>query len=382
LIVTITEGVGLLPQAAFLSSALRELGFEPSLLATDFCTTQDGFQTAVRQAMPSAIVFPDALEWREILVTLSGFACDTITGPVAVLTTVPEASRPDGFGDRVTFLADGDPAALAKALGVRARPLDLARIPMDYGLFGGAAALDRAMTASLFGDVGTAPLLASRADARLVSGTAALARLEGPLAGGGVALSDETALAPLHGVQSGVRRVEWWDRFFDTRSRLGLLRDVWRTGIRQSVRLAADAAEPSTLEALRSVGVDRVVFECGEDAGPEAEAAERCHAAGLEAGALLVIGLPAETAAAAARRCETLRRAAIDRVRVVPFEPAGGTPAWERCVSEGWWPPKDHRWNRELYQPLEQPQAAEYPKVLEEALMLVADVEARSGAGT
>ena len=274
-------------------------------------------------------MFVDALEWREILVTLTGFACETISGRVLVATSVPAGSAPSGFAERVDFVSDGDAAALAQRLGARGRSFDLARIPLDYDLFGGAAALDRAMSASLFGDVGTAPLLASRPDPRRVSPVAALARLEGPVAGGPVVLTPETALAPLRAVQSAVRRVEWWDRSFEP-SWMPLLEEVWRLGVRQSVRLRPELASGGALAEFKRLGVRRIVFECAaKDVAPEAEAAERCHAAGLEAGVLLVIGIPGETAAVCAARCEKLRRAGIDRVRVVPFEPTGGTEAWE-----------------------------------------------------
>jgi hypothetical protein len=380
LIVTITEGVGLLPQAAFLSSALRELGFETRLLATDFCTTQDGFQTEVKEAMPDVVVFIDAVEWREILVTLTGFACETTPVPVLLSTTLPAGEAPAGFPSRVRVVQDGDLAALADAAGVRPKPIDLGRIGLDYALFGGAPALDRAMATSLFGDTGTVALLAQRVAPKAASGTAALARLEGAVPNGPVSLAGDVALRPLTDLGAAVRQVEWWDRRFDAADH-PLLEAVWRTGLRQSVRLAPEDAKGQTLADLKARGVYRVVFDC-EAASPAAVVAAIgfCHGAGLQAGALLVIGIPGETWAITAARCEALREVGIDRVRVVPFEPAGGTETLDRCVAKGWWPPKDHRWNRELYQPLEQPEAAEYAKVLEEALMLVADVEARCGA--
>jgi hypothetical protein len=394
-VVTITEGLGLLPQAAFLGSALRELGFEPGLLPTDFCTTQDGFQTAIKEEPPAAVLFVDALEWREILVTLSQFACDAVGCPVVIASSVPRRIAPSGFPERVKFVAEGDGTGLARALGVGGAPPGPEALPLDYALFGGAAALDRAMTASLFGDLGRAALLAARGEPGRVSPTAALARLEAAVEGGPFPLSREAALAPLAALGAAVRSVEWWDRSWDP-ANLGLLDSVWKTGLRQSVRLRPDAATPAFLGDLKRRGVARVVFECDAledapdlrlpgaagDAREVAEAARRCADAGLPAGVLLVVGLPGETAAKTDGRCDRLRASRVDRVRAVPFEPAGGTEAWDRLVARGWWPPKTDRWNRELYQPLSQPEAAEYPRVLEAALMLVADLEAACGART
>jgi hypothetical protein len=391
LIVTVTEGVELLPQAAFASSSLRSLGFEPQLLATDFCTARDGFQTAVRAAAPAAVVIIDGVEWREILSTLAGFACDVTRGPVVVLTSVPSIPAPGDFPSRVKFVEDGDARSLGSALGAKAS-LDHRELALDYGLFGGRALLTRAMGSSLFGDLGTVALLSSRADLRAASPTAALARLEAPLSGGGVSLTSGTALSPLMDLSSAARAVEWWDRDGVDPALLDQVKA--RFGLPQSVRVPRHLSDRVFPEYARKHGVTRLVFECDaldeaqelrvpESGGTGEEVAagiRNAKLAGLETGVLLVIGVPGETAALAAARCERLRKADPDRVRVVPFEPTGGSQAWDECVASGSWPPRENRWNREIYQPLSQPESKEYSNVLEEALMLVASVETRSRA--
>jgi hypothetical protein len=375
LIVTITEGVELQPQAAFLSSALRALGFKPELLPTDFCTTQDSFQTAVRASNPDAVLFVDALEWREILATLSGFAVEAIAGPVVV--------------DQ----APGDLAALRAALRTEPGPVPpLTSLPLDYALFGGAALVGRAMGCSLFGDVGTVALLATRPVGG--SPTAAIARLEGPvspLLRDSQIIEEHAALAPLEALRGSVRAVEWWDEPEARPIYAARVKEM--LGCPQTCRSRTDYPMDE-FDQLRADGITRVVYDCDaiDDlpelrlpgaAGPTgsvAAAAVNTKKCGLEVGVLFVIGLPGERALHTKARCDLLRRAGIDRVRVVPFEPTGGTPTYDWCVERGLWPPKDNRWNRELYQPLEQPQKAEWPMILEEALMLVADVEARAGA--
>jgi hypothetical protein len=387
LIVTITEGVELLPQAAFLSSALRGLGLEPRLLATDFCTTQDGFQTAVTEAQPSAVLFVDALEWREILVTLTGFALEVISAPVIIATALAPESRPSGFDSRVTFVADGDFAALAAALGVEARPIDVSKLPLDYGLFGGPGLLARAMGCSLFGDLGVLPVLASRPRPKDTSPTAAVARLEGALSSGPVAIEHRASLL------AGAVGVELWDRSLPA----GALSRVIPRSAAPSLTVRLLPAElPRLREEWGDERVTRIALECDAlDEAPElrlpnaagtasevAAAAGLAKLAGLEIGVLLVIGLPGETVAHTKARCDRLRELGIARVRVVPFEPAGGTAAWDWCVDKHLWPPAENRWNRELYQPLRQPESTEYPGVLEEALGFVAEVEAQAGAST
>jgi hypothetical protein len=394
LIVTITEGIEFQPQAAFLSSALKALGFETKLLQTDFCTTQDSFQTAVREAKPDAVLFMDALEWREILATLSGFAVNTTSGPVVVVTALDVISKPGGFEERVEFVADGEPSVLAAALGVDAERVRVATLPLDYGLYGGPDFVRRGMGCSLFGDVGTVALLASRP---VLGGafcpTAALLRLEAPVPDSinrTLVLEEWAALTPLEILKGHVRAVEWWEPEVLPRHAARVKQVL---GCPQTCRLATCNPSHEEADDLRRDGVTRVVYDCdvlddaaalpwdvAAPASTVAGAAVFAKQHGLEVGVLLVIGLPGETALHTKARCDLLRKAGIDRVRVIPFEPAGGTPAYDWCIERGLWPPKENRWNRELYQPLEQPQKPEWPRILEEALMLVADVEARAGA--
>jgi hypothetical protein len=387
LIVTVTEGVELLPQAAFASSSLRSLGFDPVLLPTDFCTAQDGFQTAVRAADPAAVVFVDGAEWREILATLAGFACGTTSGPVVVMTSLPAATFPDDFPARAAFIPDGDGAALARVLGAKAGGAPPpGSLPLDYRLFGGEAILRRAMGCSLFAETGSIALLASRPPARETSPTAALARLEGPSSAGRVTIDPAAAQAPLAALGGAARAVEWWDRSFRP-AHDPLLAEARRLGLRQTVRLFPKDATEGRLASLREAGVSRIAIECDAldgkpslpgAAGTAADAASaiaRARAGGLDAGVLLVVGLPGETAALARDRRARLEQARPSRVRVVPFEPAGGTEAWSWCVARKLWPPRENRWNREIHQPLEQPESGDYAAVLEEALTLLALVE-------
>jgi hypothetical protein len=389
LIVTVTEGVDLQPQAAFASRAMRTLGFDPRPLPTDFCTTREAFQTAVASANPAALVFVDALEWREIVATLSDCAREVSAAPILLLSSVPAAPAEADFPAGVTFVQDDGIAALAAALGAPRGDLDPRALALDYAVVGGRAALRRAMAASLFAEPRTVGLLARRPAVGAVAPTAALARLEAPVGAGPFVLDVEAALRPLDELGDAVAAVEWWDRSFDPASG-ALLRAVAGRGLRQSVRVLPAAASAAALKVLKRDGVTRVVFDCDAlDGAPDARvpgaaaaasdvvrAARIATEAGLEVGILLVIGLPGEGATRFRERRAALQAAAAAQVRVVPFEPAGGTEAWTWCVAAEVWPPADQRWNRELYQPLRQPQAGEYAEVLEGALRLVAETAA------
>ncbi|HYC76318.1 MAG TPA: hypothetical protein VEI02_01710, partial [Planctomycetota bacterium] len=390
------------PEAAFLASAARRLGLTPRLLATDFCTTRDGFLAAVREARPAGVVFFDAVEWREIVTLLAGFALEAGAPRVIVAgaSLADPATRPEPQAAGV--LAAPDLPSFARALGADGPAPAIAELPLDLDVFGGPALLDRALGASLFGDLGSVPLVAVRAPRSASSPCAASARFEGALADGRrEALPPAVAHAPLERVGAAAKAVEWWDRdAFD----LTLLHPAWakggaadrayfepvrERGLRQTVRLNARTPVPM-LETLAGFGVDRVVFDCDalEDRervpGATASAAEVARAAGearsvgLETGVLFCVGLPDETPDDTARRCDALRAADLDRLRVIPFEPTGGAAA-EWCRRRGAWPPEGARWNRELHHPLRQPHLGRdaFVRSFETALLLAAEIQTR-----
>ncbi len=395
LLVTIADGPELLPDAAFAAALLRRNGFRPERLATDFCTSQDAFQSRLRADRPSVVIFFDGAEWREIIDMLARFAAGVV--PATLVVTGDSLARDQGGGRRFASPLVEVPRLDDETL--RAWRADLgASEPhpptLDYALFGGADLLRRGMGCSLFGDPGTAALLARRGSRDVLSPAAMLARLEGTTGSAGIEIPDEAALAPLGSLGNAATSVEWWDRRFPI-ERDGLLRQVAATGRRQSVRLAPGDATPARLADLAGAGVTRVIFDCdvASDATPRlpgaqasaldvAAAVARARTAGLGSGVLFVIGLPGETATVTEARTAVIRRAAPERLRVVPFEPTGFTPAFDECCARGWWPPADNRWNRELYQPLNQPELGldNFPAVMEVSLALLAGIESHAGA--
>lgn len=97
----------------------------------------------------------------------------------------------------------------------------------------------------------------------------------------------------------------------------------------------------------------------------------------MEVGVLLVVGIPGETRARGRNRTEVLRRLLPQHVRCVPFEPTGGHPVFGSCVEQGWWPPQNEAWIREIIRPLAQPtlSAEEFILNWSDALNLHAEVE-------
>jgi hypothetical protein len=189
-----------------------------------------------------------------------------------------------------------------------------------------------------------------------------------------------------------VQRVEWWDRDVGA----ALLERVREAGGRvphQSVRLLPGGKDPGLISELRSLGVGRVVFDVdrltavaatpgsaatAEDLEPWMREARR---AGMEVGVLLAVGIPGESAASARSRLEVLRRLAPQRLRCVPFEPAGGHPVYADLKSRGLLPPEGERWNRELHRPLVQRgfDREDFVAAWSEALLLLAEIEAGGG---
>ncbi len=398
LLVTVADGPEFLPDAAFAASVLRAGGFETERLATDFCTTADAFQSRVRAAAPCTVVFVDGAEWREIINLLASSAAECGATSIVVVGDSLARETEAGGGRHWSvpiaecplltpaFLArlDGTEAATAKS------PADVSDVALDYAVFGGGALLRRGMGSSLFADVPVVALLARRGSRADMSPVAALARLEATSGFAGVDLSDEAALAPLGVIGARDWAVEWWDRRFPV-GRTSLLRAVADRGLNQSVRLLPADATDIRLAELRAAGVTRVVFDCdmldetdapvlpqcAGSAASVAEAVSRARRSGMEAGVLFVVGLPGETLAITRARCQILRTCRSARLRVVPFEPTGLSLATDLCVSRGLWPPADNRWNREIHQPLRQPELGEdlFPAIMEEALELLACVE-------
>jgi hypothetical protein len=404
LFATVPEGTEFAPETAFAASAARRLGLTPQIIATDFCTTEAGFQSAVASAAAYGVVFADAAEHREVIQGLAAFALRAGAERVVVIGASLAEDPPPDFGPGVRLVRSTRPSALAAALDLPAPADDsLATLPLDVDVYGGPALLDRALGCSLFGETDVAALIGVRGPRRESSPTAALARLEGALEDGRrELLLPAVAFHPLERLGAGVKRVEWLDRDFFEASLLhppwpgaeaadrAYLEPLRRRGLFQSVRVRANIPSPM-METLRDLGVGRVVFDCDalEDAerlpGARATATdvaagiETARALGLESGVLLTVGLPGETAAITAERCARLRSAGVARVRVTPFEPTGGAAAaW--CERRGLWPPLDQRWNRELFQPLRQPALGPdaFVRLYEVALAFAAETAVRA----
>ena len=405
LLVTIPEGTEFVPEVAFAASAARAMGLVPRIIATDFCTTEASFQSAVAGARPFGVVFFDAVEFREVISGLSDMAVKA--GAARILVAGPSLGDPDcppTYAAALRQVPSSSLSALASALDLPLPAgLGLETLPLDVEVYGGSGLLDRGVGCSLFGELDSAMLIAIRGPRRASSPCAALARLEGALEGGKrELLRPKTAFLPLEHFGPGVRRVEWLDRDFfeatvlhpswsgtDAADR-AYLAPLKERGLFQSVRVNARIPAP-ILDTLRELGVGRAVFDCDaledRDKLPGADATARdvaaavhsAHELGLEAGVLLVAGLPGETPEIMRRRCDRLRESRPERVRVVPFEPSGGAAsAW--CERRDLWPPRDLRWNRELFQPLRQPELGQdaFVRLYEIALAYAAETAVSS----
>lgn len=391
-LVTVSEGLELQPEAAFLAGHLATLGTEVHRVPIDFCTDERSFQETLTRLAPEAVFLVFAKEWAEFLARAVKLSQEVVSGPVAVLGDgVEREPLPASVQEGVKAFLGREP----EPSEIRPRPAlppeKLPGTPLDLAVFGGASIPDRPIVASLFGECGTAALLASRGGRRGLSPTASLARLEAPVAGEPVALQVETALAPLGVLGPALRRIEWWDR--DAREAVleaAAAAAARRPGLRQSARLVPGGRDPSELERFREAGIDRVIFEVdradGADPMPASSAAVEdlapwiaaARRAGLEAGVLLVVGVPGETRASGEKRVRRLRELRPDRLRCVPFEPTGGHPVWADLEGRGWWPPRDRRWIREVHRPLRQPSLplADFIGNWSDASMLLAEIEA------
>ena len=365
-LISIVEGPELQPESAFLAGAARLLGLAPQRVATDFGTPGEIFQAQLKALDPVGVLLPYATEFREVLLVLAELARKNVQGPVAFVGDAVGRERlPVHELEGVTWIS-GDPGTgLAEALdGSPSGAPDHASIPMDLAPYGADLA-SRPMVASLFGELGTVGLLATRAARSELSPVALLARLEAPVAEGPVALDPEIALAPLDSLDDKVQRVEWWDRHA-TAHVLDCAAALSSRGLRQSVRVRVDLATPELLASLPGRGVDRVVFDVdrvaevpavpGSNGGVEALRpwAQVARDLGLEIGINVVVGLPDETPEAGRARRALLGTLAPDRMRCVPFEPTGGTDAHDWIEGRGLLAPKKTRWERELHRPIVQ----------------------------
>ena len=392
-VVTVTEGVAVQPEAGFLCSSLRRAGASPVLLPTDFCTDEDGFRATLQAHAPAAVVLAYQPEFREILGHLGEVARRAMAVPVTIVGSALTrqgvgTAFPEGVG-QLGSAVDGSTGGIV--LGREAPgAADPRGLPLDLDVFGGEDLLAHPLAASLFAETETIGLLATRGSVRRLAPTALLARLEAPLPQGPVELLPAAATAPLEGF--GVRpvRVEWWDRHAGP-TVLARAAELAALGIASSARVMPEGLDPEvTLLAARAAGVDRVVFEVDRladiEPGPGTAATaedlepwfDAARALGLQTGVLLVVGLPGETPAAGRARTGTLRRLAPDCLRCVPFEATGGTPMEDLLRERDALPEPDLRWNRELHRPLRQAclDAEGFTANWSEALLLLAEREA------
>ncbi len=364
-LISIVEGPELQPESAFMAGAARQLGVVPQRLAVDFGTPGDVFQAQLGALDPVGVLLPYATEFREILLLLAARARAQVTGPVVLAGDgVAREPLPEEQLDGVSWVA-GDPGLglLSGASGGDLPAPGYDAISMDLVSYGSDVA-SRPMVASLFGEMGTVGLLASRESRADLSPVALLARLQAPVGEAPVSLPPKVALSPLMG-QAGLSRVEWWDRHVTDHvlSCATALRD---RGVRQSVRVRTDRATPDLLSTLKEHGIDRVVFDVDRirdvpavpgsvtPAGILRPWVKEARSCGLQVGVNVVVGLPDETVQVARDRVAVLRELAPDRMRCVPFEPTGGTDAHDWIEHRGMLAPKKTRWERELHRPLVQ----------------------------
>lgn len=385
-IIAVPEGCDAAGETALFAGVGRALGRKVRVLPTDFCTDPEAFMATLRAEPNSGVVLPYLRETREFMVH---------TGSVVLSAGVPallagdcwqreggdRASIPDGIDAPVL----GAEAALAGWLGA---PTPAAsQCGLDLVPFGGAAVKDNPHV-SLFAELDTVPMMARRCARSELPPTAALASLEVP-SGAGVDLDVAVALAPLEQVGGKIRLLEWRDRDLSP-ALIERVRACAGKAALQSVRVIPGERDSSdTMEMLHEAGVGRVVFEVDRLAGVAAMQGSSCNVDELEnwvvdsrrlqmeVGVLLVVGIPGETRARGRNRTDVLRRLLPQHVRCVPFEPTGGHPVFGSCVEQGWWPPQDEAWIREIIRPLAQPtlSAEEFILNWSDALNLHAEVE-------
>ena len=388
LIVTIPEGPDLAMEGAFLAGAAKLLGLAPQWVAADFGIDEQAFQADLQGAGAVGVILPYSSELREALIPLARTIRGALDVPVALVGDGLARERvPVDPIDGVTLIA-GDPGLtlLAAVGGADATAPSHERVPLDLGYLGPDLA-KRALGASLFGELETVALSGGRAARSDLSPTAAFARWQAPVGDRPVWLSTELALEPLGSGIEGVGHVEWWDRHA-TSEVLEHARALAPRGMKQSARVRVDCATTGLLPTVKDAGIGRVVFEVDRVSGgtdlPGSTATvddlepwfAAARSVGLEVGVLLAVGLPGETRAAGQRRAERLLELKPDRVRCVPFEPTGGTPAWDLVHGAGMLGTVD-RGLREVHRPLIQStlSADEYWANWTDALCTLAQVE-------
>lgn len=390
LLVAQRDGTEVSAETAFAAGAATLLGRRVVPLWIDFSSTEDTLPEAARAVGASDVVIVSALEGRELDFALADAARASVTGRVVAvgdaLARVP--LPPGGFGAGIDVIPEITPEALA-ALGDGAWRGGPERCPADFGPLGGAALFRRAMASSLLGDVGELPMITARPAREALSPIAGLARFEAPLETESVLLPS-VAMTGLRDFADDVRSVAFFDRDLPPRA-LPMVEACGARELPVTVRLSAKHADTERLSTLRALGVVRVVFDCDDsaemslpgafaDAACVAEACRRADAVGLSSAVCFVVGLPGEDPGITERRLALLAAAPVARVRVVPFEPTGGTPAWHACVTRGVWPPDGDLWIREVHRPLRQKGIDEedYTRMESAALGWLADVDVRT----
>ncbi len=389
LLVAQRDGTEVSAETAFAAGALKLHGRAVVPLAIDFASTEDTLPEAVRTHGASDVVIVSTLEGRETDFVLSEAARRAVPGRVVVvgdaLARVP--LPPGGFGLGIDIVAEITPAGFAMfGDGVaRGGP---ERGSSDFGAFGGAACFRRAMSVSLLGDAHELPIYASRPSRRTLSPVAALARFEAPLEVEAVLLPS-ASMTGLRDFADDIRSVAFHDRDLPERA-WPLVEACGARELPVTVRLHPERATPGALATLRDLGVRRVAFDCDAidghplpgataNADSVADACRRTEESGIAAAVVFVVGLPGEDPGKTDARLALLRAAPVRRVRVVPFEPTGGTDAWRTCVAAGVWPPDGDLWIREVHRPLRQSQVdlEAYTRMESAALEWLAETDVR-----
>lgn len=388
LLVTVAEGPDALPEVAFLAGAIKAAGLEAVRFPADFCSDERVFEARLRELNPGAVWFHYATEWREMAARGAELAVRTVEAPVCFAGSAADAGRDGVLPVPLIPGVQVPPSQHEEDLVLPAggRRIEAARIVPDWSIFGPDLS-NRPVSTSLFARPGSIGCLASREALAARPPTALLARLGAPRRDGMWNLPPDV-LARCIASFEGFDRVEWWDRNFGPR-KLQLLPIAREAGLRQSVRLLGAGAGKDHLSALRDGGVDEVVFESDRvDSAPPlpgssasvrelAPCVEAARRLGLDASLLLVLGLPGETAGAARARIAAARQMGLRHVRCIPFEPAGGHPAFAAVAAAGLLPPEGGRWKREVHRPLKQEclSTGEFVEIWAEGMLLHAETE-------
>ena len=392
-LVTVPEGLAVQADTAFLAGALRAHGLRAVEVATDYCTEEDAFAARLREQAPAAVLFPYHPEFREIIRHLARVAREAVDVPVGIIgePLLRDVERPASEGGVEVWPGDPGEAVVACLSGARPGGPRHEGVAADLGFFGGPEVLDQPFKGSLFSELGTACLWATRPGWAHLSPTAMLARLEAPAGEEPVTLDEAAALAPLEDLGEGLRRVEFWDRHAGP-AVLALAKKL-APRLAVSARFMPSLAGGEEIGLLAEAGVDRVIFEVDRLAGAPPMPGSSCSVEdleplvpalrerGMEVGVLLVVGIPGEDSVGAASRLDALRRLRPDHLRCVAFEPTGGHAVMEFLARIGEAERWRRRWNRELHQALDGTSRGGevFIQSWAEAHLLLAEVEVRGG---